>query len=135
MLIVCSGILTRSVLCRKFASRIAAFLDFSIVRCSIIQDTQRFGNSYVFRSADERRETPTPLGPLEKANLNHLILQRKHIQFQKRCFLDFKNPEDGQGPKPSDSQRYTPSSEPYRVYLKCFPPSLSRTSAIRKIKK
>jgi hypothetical protein len=34
--------------------------------------TQRFGN-WMFPSSGERRETPTVLGPLERANLIHWI--------------------------------------------------------------
>jgi hypothetical protein len=59
-----------------------------------------------------RVKTPTQLGPLERASLNHwieepnwvgvfpLTLGRKQTQFPKRrCFLVSRIPDDGKSPK------------------------------------
>jgi hypothetical protein len=51
-----------------------------------------------------RRETHTPLGPLERVNLNHwtsmyvlpISSELKRTQFLKRCFLEFRILGDGQ---------------------------------------
>jgi hypothetical protein len=51
----------------------------------------------LFPSSGEGRETPTLLGPLERANLSHWMMEEFQIS--------------------SDSQCYTLSSEPFRVYL------------------
>jgi hypothetical protein len=50
------------------------FLDFSIVRYSRDYKTRRFGNWICFRpqvKGGGGEKTPTQLGPLERANLNH----------------------------------------------------------------
>jgi hypothetical protein len=52
-----------------------------------------------------REETPTLLGLLERANLNHWTI-----------------PDDGQSPKPVNSECYTSSWEPYRIYPICLFP-------------
>jgi hypothetical protein len=52
-------------------------------------------------SSGAERETFTLLGPLERANLNHWAV----------CCLVFRIPDDGHGPKPSDSEGYLPWSE------------------------
>jgi hypothetical protein len=52
----------------------------------------------LFPSSGERRETPIVLGPLERANLNHLTRTMDKVH------------------KLSDSKDYTPSSENFRFY-------------------
>jgi hypothetical protein len=69
-------------------SELLGSLIFSIVQNSKYYKTRRFGN-WMFPSSDEGREIPTPLGPLEKANLNRWTL----------CFLVFGTPDDGQNPE------------------------------------
>jgi hypothetical protein len=41
---------------------------------------------------------------------------RKHPVSERVCFLVCRIPDDGQVQKPSDSECYTPSSEPFRIY-------------------
>jgi hypothetical protein len=50
-----------------------SFLDFSIVLYSRDYKTRRFGNWICFHPQVKRRRTPTQLGPIERANLNHWI--------------------------------------------------------------
>jgi hypothetical protein len=53
---------------------------------------------------DVGEKTPTQLGPLERANLSHWL-----------CFPECQTMEKVQ--KPSTSVCYTPSSEPFRIYI------------------
>jgi hypothetical protein len=80
-----------------------------------------------------RGETPTQLlGPLQRANLSHWRLDLSkgpnwidvfppHLRtetdpvFETLCFLVSRIPDDGQSSKPSNSECYTPSSEPFRI--------------------
>jgi hypothetical protein len=49
---------------------ISGFLDF--IHPPVFEETRRFGNSICFRPQVKRgKKTPTRLGPLERANLNH----------------------------------------------------------------
>jgi hypothetical protein len=50
--------------------KLLGFWTLSIVGYSKNQNTQRFGNWISFLP-QVREETPTPLGPLERANLSH----------------------------------------------------------------
>jgi hypothetical protein len=78
-------------------------------------------------SSDARRETPTLLGPLARANLRHLrdqtecipplIQKRKQNQFQKlvvSSYLEFRTKDKFL--IPSDSVCYTPSSEHFQFH-------------------
>jgi hypothetical protein len=53
-----------------YHSESLGFRTVSIVRNSKYKKTQRFGN-WLFPSSGEVGKTPTLLGPLERANLNH----------------------------------------------------------------
>jgi hypothetical protein len=56
-----------------YTLRITAFLDFSYRL--VFQKTRRFGNWLFFRPQVKVGEkTPTQLGPLERADLNHWTL-------------------------------------------------------------
>jgi hypothetical protein len=68
----------------------------------------------------------TLLGSLQRSKLNHwsragvshpLAKVWKEIQCLKHCvYLGFRILDDGQSPKPSNSECYTPSSEPFTIY-------------------
>jgi hypothetical protein len=66
-------------------------------------------------------KTPTQLGPLERANLNHWI-GHLHLKTETdpvsetSCFLKYQTM--GKVQKPNNSVCYTPSSKPFRIYLK-----------------
>jgi hypothetical protein len=97
--------------------RITGFLDF--VHCPEfwIPEHAPFRKLDPFLFSGEGRETPTLVGPLERANLDWandwswLFLRDmstcllpitwgwKHIQFPKLCFLVFRIPDDGQSPE------------------------------------
>jgi hypothetical protein len=72
----------------------------------------------MFLSSGEGKWTPTLLGPLEGANLSHwspedgIKSNFRNIVFSS-C-LEF--PAMDKVHKPSDSECYTPSSEPFRFY-------------------
>jgi hypothetical protein len=52
---------------------ISGFLDF--IHRLVFEGTRRFGNLICFRpQVKEGKKTPTQLGPLERANLNHCKL-------------------------------------------------------------
>jgi hypothetical protein len=92
--------------------------------------TRRFGNGICFRpQVKVGQKTPTQLGPLERANLNHwwlraqmsrCLLPHLHLRTdtdpvsETSCSLEYRTMEKVQ--KPSNSVRYTPSSEPFRIY-------------------
>jgi hypothetical protein len=99
------------------------FLLFSILRYSRNYKTRRFGNWACFRP-QVRRKTPTQLGPVERANLNIWTqlsrCSRPRLRMQKISsrvlyFLEYRTMEKIQ--KPSNSEFYTPSYEPFRIYL------------------
>jgi hypothetical protein len=69
----------------------------SIVWNSKHKETQRLGNWICFRPQVRGGETPTLLGPSDRANLNHWTMDQ--VQ------------------KPSNSWCCTPSSESFRFYL------------------
>jgi hypothetical protein len=80
---------------------IIQLLDFrtlSIVRYSRNQKTQRFGNWICFRP-QVRGETPTLLGPLERANLKRLRRETYPVSETLFFFLVSRIPDDGQSPK------------------------------------
>jgi hypothetical protein len=52
-------------------TELLGFWAFSIVRNSREYKTRRFGNWICFRPQVKGEKTPTQLGPLERANLNH----------------------------------------------------------------
>jgi hypothetical protein len=54
-----------------YNTELLGFWTFSIVRYSREQKTRRFGNWIFFRPQVTGKKTPTRLGPLERANLNH----------------------------------------------------------------
>jgi hypothetical protein len=74
----------------------------------------------LFPSSGEGWETPTLLGLLGRANLNHWIVVltwgRKQIQFLKRVllFLEYQTMDKVQ--KPFNPECYTPSSETFTIY-------------------
>jgi hypothetical protein len=78
-----------------------AFWAFSITWYS---KKQRFRNCICFRPQVKGWETPIQLGPSERANLNH-------------CSLEYHTVDNFQ--KPSNSQYYSPSSEPFRTCNYC----------------
>jgi hypothetical protein len=54
----------------------------------------------LFLSSSERREAPTLLSPLERANVNHWITEDGHrSSFKMLCFLVFRFPKEGQSPE------------------------------------
>jgi hypothetical protein len=104
------------------------FWTFSIVRYSRKHkhDVSEIGSVSVLRWKGEK--TPTQLGPLERANLNHWIKGpnsvgvffpftwgRKHPLSETSCFysLEYRTMEKVQ--KPSNSVCYRPPSEPFRI--------------------
>jgi hypothetical protein len=92
-----------------------------------------------------RGVTPTQLGSLERANLislekpwqinyNYLIAwdQAPHLRTETNpvsetlCFLVSRIPDDVKSPKkPSNSEWYTPSSEPFRIYWSFIKPEIA----------
>jgi hypothetical protein len=76
--------------------RITRFLTVSIVWNSRSQKTLHFGNWICFYP-QVWGKIPTLLGPLERANLNHWMMDT--VQ------------------KPSNSECHTPSSKPFRIYM------------------
>jgi hypothetical protein len=90
----------------------------------ILKKTQHFGNWICFRSQVRVSETSILLGPLERATLNQWTVCKgpNRVVFptlSPQCSLVlFRIPDDGQGrKKPSNSECYTPSLEPFRIYL------------------
>jgi hypothetical protein len=81
---------------QNFILRITGFLD-SVHRpvFSKLENTT-FRKPHLFPSSDDGGETPILFGPLQRANRNH----RTTLKAQ----------------KPSNSECYTPSSEPFRIY-------------------
>jgi hypothetical protein len=57
-------------------------------------------------------KTPTQLGPLERANLNHLRTDTDPVS-ETLCSLEYQTMEKVQ--KSNNSVCYTPSSEPFRT--------------------
>jgi hypothetical protein len=56
----------------------------------------------LFPSSGEERETPTQLGPIESANLNHWIWfspEDGSLPVSETCVLVFRIPDDGKTPK------------------------------------
>jgi hypothetical protein len=91
--------------------------------------TRRLGNWICFRP--QVRGAPTLLGPLERANLNHWTQESRCLppspedgnrsSFRNVVFLSSNSLESGRwtkSEKPINSVCYTPSSEPYGIYLK-----------------
>jgi hypothetical protein len=56
----------------------------------------------------ETGNTPTLLGPLERANLNHWTSPEdgNRSSFETLCFLVSRMPDDGQSPDPINSEYY-----------------------------
>jgi hypothetical protein len=78
-------------------------------------------------------ETPTLMGPLERANLSHWTQQsgclppspeNRNMQFPKRSLVLLECQTMGKGQKPSNSECYTSSVEPFRIYLHVSYPEL-----------
>jgi hypothetical protein len=106
------------------------FLDF--FHRPVFQKTWRFGNWICFRPQVKVGEkTPTQLGPLEKANLNHcskgpnwvgvfsptFTWGRKQIQLPKcHVFLEYRTMKKVQK-NSVNSVQHAPSSESFQVYL------------------
>jgi hypothetical protein len=64
------------------------FLDF--FHRPVFQKTRRFGNWICFRPQVKVGEkTPTQLGPLERANLNHLRTETDPVS-ETSCFLEYR---------------------------------------------
>jgi hypothetical protein len=62
-------------------------------------------------------------GPLERANLNHWTHLRKETDAvsETSCFLFSRTPGMNKVQKPSNSECYTPLSEPFRIYhVDCY---------------
>jgi hypothetical protein len=97
-------------------SELLGFWTLSIVRyCKEHLRTQRFGNRICFRPQVRGWETPTLLGPLERANLNHSPHLRKETDpvSETLCSLEYRTVDKVQ--KPSNPECHTPSSEPFRI--------------------
>jgi hypothetical protein len=67
-----------------------------------------FRKQYLFLSSGEWGKTPTHLGPLERANLNHWTsryLPPTHLRretdtvYETSCFLFYRIPDDEKSPK------------------------------------
>jgi hypothetical protein len=85
--------------CKRQTTWFSGLLGFwilSIVRYSKKQKNTRFGNWICFRPQVRGQETPTQLGPLERASLNHWTMDK--VQ------------------KPSSPECHIPSSEPFKVF-------------------
>jgi hypothetical protein len=108
--------------------RITVFLDF--FHHLVFYRTRRFGNWICFRPQVKVGEkTSTQLGPLERANLkfflmgqlSRCLLPHLHLRTKKNpvsetsCSLEYQMME--KVPKPSNSVCYTPSSEPFSIYI------------------
>jgi hypothetical protein len=65
----------------------------------------------LFPSSGEGEKTPIQLGPLERANLNQSRF--RNVVFS--SLLEYRTMEKSK--KPSKPVCYTPSSEPFRIYL------------------
>jgi hypothetical protein len=124
--------------------KITEFWTFPIFRYSREFKTRRFRNWICFRPLVRGEKTPTQLGPLERANLNHwtaparlnscvnltgvvqrlrltfskgppFTLRRKNIQFLKRCVLNsLEHRTTEKVQNTSYYVCYTPSSEPIK---------------------
>jgi hypothetical protein len=61
---------------------------------------------------------PTQLGPLEVSFFSHPSLEDGNMHFPKRHFYYFLEYRTmGKVQKPSNSECYMPSSEPFRIYI------------------
>jgi hypothetical protein len=114
---------------RNLNSESLGFWTLSIVRNSKYKKTHRFIDWICFRP-QVMGETPTLLGPLERANLYHRIRvssppppqspeNGNRSSFRKRCVflhLEFRTMENVY--KCSNSECYTPSSQSFRFYYK-----------------
>jgi hypothetical protein len=69
-------------------------------------------------------KTPTLLGPLKRSNFNHWM--ETDLVSETLCFLAFIIPDVDKVHKPINSECYTPSSEPFRLYM-CWGVSRQRT--------
>jgi hypothetical protein len=126
------GILTACL----YASELLGFWPLSIVRYSKknIKGTQRVGNWICFRPQVKGWEIHTLLGPSirkwlrvalsngpNRVGISHpFTWGRKQIQFPTRCvpsvlFLEHRTMDKVQ--KPGNSECYTASSEPFRIYM------------------
>jgi hypothetical protein len=89
----------------SYISGLLVFINLSIVRHSKVQSVSKPGSCSVISWGGGR---PLLIYPLERSNLNHW----------KFCSLVlFTMQDDGQVQKPSNSECYTPSSEPFIIYF------------------
>jgi hypothetical protein len=86
-------------------TELLGFLDFFHRPVFYKIENTMFRKLDLFPSSGDAEKTPTQLGSLERANLNHR-------------FLFSRIPDDGKSKKKNnDSVCYTPSLEPFRIYL------------------
>jgi hypothetical protein len=105
----------------------------SFVRNSNSKKTRRFWKPSLFRSSGDRRDTPTLLGPLERAKSLYLALSKgpkrmspsPHLRTETdpvsrnvvfSCIYNSRTMDKLR--KRNTSEFCTPSSEPFRFYLK-----------------
>jgi hypothetical protein len=104
----------------KCTSQLLGFWTLSIIWNYRYRKTQRFENWICFRPQVRRwGETPTLLGPLKRANLNHWVTETDPVS-ETSCFLVFRFGTMDKVRKPSNSERYTPLSESFRLYLQMY---------------
>jgi hypothetical protein len=107
---------------------ISGFLDF--IHRPVFEGTRRFGNWICFRPQVKggRKKTPTQLGPLQRANLNHWkgpnwvgvffppFYLRTETDPVSETSCSFKHRTMDIVQKPRNSLCYSPSSQPFRNY-------------------